>query len=51
LNPLVKDLLSATFQPEYAGPKKSRNHRSVSQAGRDQTLRLLMDNSLLFVVS
>jgi hypothetical protein len=34
-----------------AGPKKSRNHRSVSQAGRDHNARLLMDISLRFLVS
>ncbi|EUA29030.1 hypothetical protein I548_2217 [Mycobacterium intracellulare] len=36
-------LLSGLFQSAAAaGPKKSRSHRSVSQAGRDHSARLLM---------
>jgi hypothetical protein len=39
----LKPLVAGVFQSAAAaGPKKSRNHRSVSQAGRDHNARLLM---------
>ena len=39
LNPLVAGVFQSAAA---AGPKNSRNHRSVSQAGRDHNARLLI---------